>query len=152
MKIDQFGTKIQLYKESMDKNSPEEVVIPVVGSTVAIQDNVPVELVYSGIDWDSGKIFLMPKEPLKRAYHKSGLTDFEYEYLTNAVQNGFKYICRHPSGKIIISKEIPKRTPRGWKYDKTVSETTILFRSGLNKLTWENGGVMYTKSLLEIGG
>jgi hypothetical protein len=151
MELKLFAEKINLYAALEEKDEHTCVAIPTEDPSVGERSCVGIEMVYSGFDWDTGKIFLVPKEPLKRAYHKSGLTCFEYEYLTNAVQNGFKYICRHPSGMIIISKEIPHRTPRGWKYDKTVSETTMLFRYGLEKLTWENGGVMYIKSLFETG-
>jgi hypothetical protein len=148
MLLNDFTEKINAFNKVVG-DEDAIVVIPVEGPSISGHACVEVDFVSAGFDWDKGKIFLNTTIPLKKAVVPNGLSVFEYEYLSSARRNGFKYICRHPSGMVIISKEIPKRTPRGWNYNKSMSETTKLFNHGLTKLTWENGGVMSIKSLLD---
>ena len=147
MDINVFSDKIQMYKTQDDD---KVVVVKVKGSDIGGQDCVPVESISSGFDWDSGKLFIIPKEPLERVKKHSHLTNFEYEFLVRAIQNGYKYICRHPNGNVIISKSIPLRTARSWQYNKSNTEVTSLLKNDLKKLTWENGGVMGINSLLDV--
>ena len=62
-------------------------------------------------------------------------TNFEYNYLTHAMEAGYKYICRAQNGDIIISKEEPKWTIFGWNYKKKISERTKLFHKGFVQIT-----------------
>ena len=61
--------------------------------------------------------------------------NFEYNYLTHAMEAGYKYICRAKNGDIIISKEEPKWTIFGWRYKKKSSERTKLFHKGFVQIT-----------------
>ena len=152
MNLKEFAEKTNLYN-SLDSHSNEiQVVIETADTSIGPKSCVEVEMLYSGFDWDEGKIFLVPNEPVRKAQRANGLSIFEYDYLKTAKDNGYKYICRHPNGNIIISKSIPKRTPRGWSYDKKNSEVTSLFKNGLKKLTWENDGVNSISAILKIGG
>ena len=151
MELKSFAEKINLYAALEDNKEHTLVVIPTADSSIGPKSCVEVDMVYGGFDWDAGKIFLSTKEPLIKAYRSNGLSNFEYEYLKTAVENGYKYICRFPNGDILISKSIPNRTTRGWSYSKHDSEVTSLFKNGLKKLTWENDGVNFISGFMKIG-
>lgn len=152
MELKLFAEKINLYTALEAKDEHTRVVVPTEDPSVGAKSCVEIDMVYGGFDWDTGKIFLSTKEPVIKAYKSNGLSHFEYEFLKAAIANGYKYICRHPNGNVIISKSIPQRTPRGWSYDKKNSEVTSLFKHSLKKLTWENDGVNSISAILKIGG
>lgn len=151
MELKSFAEKINLYAVLDKEHDNTCVVVPIDEVSIGGQSCVEVDMVYGGFDWDAGKIFLSTKEPLIKAYKANGLSHFEDEYLKTAMHNGYKYICRYPNGNILISKSIPQRTARGWSCIKKDSEITSLFKNSFKKLTWENGGVMHIKSLLDKG-
>lgn len=147
MNINEFGHRIDLYQRLADKNEPETVCIMIDGSAIGGTPFVGIQSVVNGFDWDHGKIFIVPTEPLVK---KKSYSTVEQDFIVRALERGYKYICRCGNGDIIVSEDIPIRTARSWQYNKRTSERTSLYRNDFKKLTFENGGVMALSSLLIV--
>ena len=147
MNINEFNQRVHVHQKTTNQNEPENVYIMVGGSSIGGTPAVGVDCVVRGIDWDHGKIFIVPSEPLVK---KKSYSTVEQDFIVRALERGYKYICRCGNGDIIVSSEIPIRTTRSWKYSKKNSERTSLYRNDFKKLTFENGGVMALSSLLIV--
>ena len=147
MNINEFTMRVEAHQEISNKTNPESVVIQVedtnsVGGTPC----VGIETMYAGFDWDDGKFIIIPSEPLIK---KKNYNVAEKEFIVHAIKNGYKYICRCSNGDILISKTIPTRSVRSWKYDKKVSERTGLYKKDFSQITFKNGDVVELSCLLK---
>lgn len=147
MNINELDRQASILQKTTDARDPEGVYIMIEGSAIGGTPAVGVECVVRGIDWDHGKVFIVPSEKLVK---KKSYSTIEQDFIVRAIERGYKYICRCANGDIIISSEIPTRTNRSWKYSKKNSERTSLYRNDFKKLTFENGGVMALSSLLVV--
>lgn len=145
MDINNFKEKIDFHHLHADKKDPEQVVIQLATPSIGGHACTNVQDVCIGFDWDKGKLFVIPSEPLVK---KNSVTHAEREFVVRAIANGYKYICRCANGDLIISKNIPIRTTRSWKYDKKCSERTSLYKNDFKKVQFENGGVMALSCLI----
>ena len=62
-------------------------------------------------------------------------SNFEYNYLLAAYAAGYQYIWRDKNNDILISKEEPKWSILGWKYNHSCTERTKLFAKGFSKIS-----------------
>ncbi len=145
MDINQFKAKVDLHHPFADKKDTEHVVIQLSEPSIGGSACVAVNDICAGFDWDHGKIFIIPSEPLVK---KNSYTNAEREFIVRAIASGYKYMCRFPNGDILISKHIPTRTTRSWKYDKKCSERTSLYKNDFKKVQFENGGVFALSCLI----
>lgn len=145
MDINEFKYKVDLHHPFADKKDPEKVVIQLSTPSVGGTSCVGVASVCAGFDWDHGKLFIVPSEPLVK---RNDIRNAEREFVVRAIERGYRYICRCANGDLIISQHIPVRTTRSWKYDKKYSERTSLYRNEFKKITFENGGVMALSCLI----
>ena len=145
MDVNEFNKRVSAYQSISNKNEPDSVVIEIAEPSIGPTTCVGIKTIYSGFDWDQGKIIIVPSEPLVR---KKNYSTVERDFIVRAIERGYKYICRCANGDIIISQNIPIRTTRSWKYDKKVSERTSLYKNDFKKITFENGGVMALSCIL----
>ena len=145
MDINQLKETIDLHHPNIDKKNPHEVVIQIASPGIGATPCVGIKNIYAGFDWDNGKLRVVPEHPLVK---QNDINNAEREFIVRAIERGYRYICRCANGDIIISKKIPIRTTRSWKYDKKESERTSLYKNDFKKVTFENGGVMALSCLI----
>ena len=102
MTLKDFQEKLAFYIKNMDDNAP--VVIALAEPSVGISANCDVKTIRTGIDWDSGKLWICPEKKLL-SFEKDRDTPLKAYRITYTKYPGSKRQIKCPKCEYILRKD-----------------------------------------------